>query len=387
MKKRSDIILSVLFVAFILTFGLLLIFIPDALFSENENRVLAQMPDVSLQNILDGSFESDFESYITDQFPFRDFFVSVNTSVSVALLHKRDINGVYIGSDGYLLEKFENIDTALMQKQINAVSRFSERFDVPVYFAVVPTSVSVYKDKLPAFAPAETVTDSENISNQKDYIDLFYFSLPETVNTIDVYSVLVEHKNEYIYYRTDHHWTTLAAFYAYEAICKEIGIESDDISDFDIVSVTDEFYGTLFSKGNFSVPPDTISRFDRKKSISYTVSFDGAEPVNTLYDENYLDKKDKYAYFMSGNTAHTVINTDADTGKTAVFIKDSYTHCLLPFFISHFDTIHMIDPRYIGQNLTDYISALDPDQIIIIYNAKTLSEDNDFIKLGYSPKT
>jgi len=386
MTKKSEIILSILFVAFIFVFGILFIVMPDVSFSESENRILAQMPQASIKTVFDGTFESDFESYVTDQFPFRDFWVRSNTIVSMSLLNKKDINGVYIGDDGYLLEKFENINIDRLNNQIEALTKFDGWNDTPISFAIVPTSLSIYKEKLPAFAPAETVTDSDVLSNQKDYIDRFYSSLPQTVNTIDLYSVLDSHKDEYIYYRTDHHWTTLAAFYAYEEICKEFGIESYDISDFDQIAVSDSFYGTFYSKGNFPVAPDTIMRFDHKTPVSYTLSSDGGPIRDTFYADEYLEKKDKYAYFMSGNPAHMTVNTEAGTGETLVIVKDSYTHCLLPFFVPHFDTIHMIDPRYINQNMTDFIAPLEPDQILIIYNAKTLSDDVNFTKLGYSPR-
>ncbi|MBO5300439.1 MAG: hypothetical protein J6B51_10270 [Clostridia bacterium] len=386
MQKKSEIILSILFVIFVFVFGILLIAMPDVSFSESENRILAQMPKATLKSVFDGSFEADFETYITDQFPFRDFWVKSNTVVSMSLLNKKDINGVYIADDGYLLEKFENIDQKRLENQITALTKFEGWTDVPVSLAIVPTSLSIYKEKLPAFAPAETETTDEVLSNQKDYIDRFYSSLPESVNTIDLYSVLEAHKDEYIYYRTDHHWTTLAALYAYEEICKEFGLESANISEFEQVDVSDSFYGTFYSKGNFPVEPDTITRFDYKEPVKYTLSSDGGEVKDTFYNEEYLSKKDKYAYFMSGNPAHMTVNTESETGKTLVLIKDSYTHCLLPFFVPHYDTIHMIDPRYVNQNLTDYVASLSPDQILIIYNAKTLSDDVNFIKLGYTPR-
>lgn len=385
MLKKSDIILSVLFIIFVFGFGILFIALPDTDFSESENRILAKAPEIKLKSITDGSFESGFENYITDQFPFRDFFVRSNTAVSMYALFKRDINGVYIGKDGFLFEKFENIDKDRMDKQINALSVFSERLDAPVFFAIAPNSIAVYGNNLPAFAPAEKNSNSGILSNQRDYIDLFYSSLPSSITTINLLPTFEEKKEEYIYYRTDHHWTTLGAFYAYQTICEYLGITPNSMDDYNITQVSNDFYGTLFSKGNFPVSPDTISRFDLKNPISCSIVSDG-ENKPSLYDESYLSKKDKYSYFMSGNPAHLTVTTNAHSSKTAVFIKDSYTHCLLPFFIAHFDTIHMIDPRYISENLTEYVSSLNPDIVIVIYNAKTLSEDTNFIKLGYTPR-
>ena len=385
MSPKTDLMSSIIFVVFIIVFGFLFIILPDASFSENENRNLAQAPKTTLKTVFDGSFESDFENYLTDQFPFRDFWVSANTVFSMYFLNKQDINGVYIGKDGYLLEKFEDINIDRMKNQIDALLRFDGWVDSPIYFAIVPNSISIYSDKLPAFAPAEREYNGNTLSNQADYIKLFYSSLPDSIQTIDLYSVLELHKGEYIYYRTDHHWTTLGAYYAYVKICETLGVSSNPISDYTLTDVSDSFLGTFYSKGNFPVKPDIITRFDYFDPVDYTVVSDGVE-LDSVYDDTFLTKKDKYSYFMSGNPAHLTVNTKANSGKTLVVLKDSYTHCLLPFFMQHYDTIHMIDIRYINQNITDYVSELAPDEIIIIYNAKTLSDDINFLKLGYTPR-
>ena len=196
MVKKTDIFLSILFIFFIFGFGILFIVLPDTDFSESENRVLAKAPEITLKSVTDGSFEKSFENYITDQFPFRDFFVSSNTEFSMYALVKRDINGVYIGKDGYLFEKFENIDKGRMDKQINALSAFADRIDVPVAFTIVPNSIAIYGNKLPAFAPAEKQYENDILSNQRDYINLFYSSLPDSVVKIDLLPALENNKEE-----------------------------------------------------------------------------------------------------------------------------------------------------------------------------------------------
>ena len=374
--KKSDWIIIIPFLMFIFTFGLLYLTLPDIEFSENENKYLQQFPKVSFKNVFNGKFESDFETYLSDQIAGRDFWVSSN-SVLLLASGRMDVNGVYVGEDGYLLEIFDNIDFDRRDKQITALNKFSSYVDVPVYFAIAPNSVSVHVDKLPGFAV--------NYS-QESYISEFYSGLSSEIVTIDFMSVLKEHSDEYIYYRTDHHWTTYGSLIAYNEIASVMGIKSFSEEDFVKTDVSKDFLGTFFSKGNFIVPPDIISRYDFKTPTDFTVTLDNGTSCKTFYDESYLEKKDKYAYFAHGNPAHLTVDSDSENGKTLVIIKDSYAHCMLPFFVESYDVIHMIDPRYVKTNLTEYILALEPDEILLLYNAKTLSDEVNFTRLGTAPK-
>ena len=375
MKKR-DLIIIIPFLAFIFTFGLLYFFIPDVEFSENENKYLDQLPKVSLKNIMNGKFESDFEAYMSDQIAGRDFWMSCNTALLLAS-GKNDVNGVYVGKDGYLLEIFDGLDFDRYEKQIDALNKFNSYVDVPVYFVIAPNSVSVHEDKLPDYAV--------NYSQDK-YIGDFYDGLDSDIVSIDVSSVLKDHSEEYIYYRTDHHWTTYGSFIAFNEIARVMGIRTLSLDEVAVTDVSADFLGTFFSKGNFIIDPDVIQRFDVKNGASYKVILDGGVESDTLYDDSYLLKKDKYAYFTHGNPAHLSVETESDSDKTLVIVKDSYMHCMLQFFVPSYKKIHMVDPRYIKTNLTEYITDLEPDEILILYNAKTLSDEVNFTRLGTAPK-
>lgn len=375
MKKR-ELIVVIPFLIFIFMFGLLYIILPDKNFSENENKYLEQLPKVSLKRLFNGTFESDFESYMTDQIACRDLWIQGNTVLLLASGQK-DVNGVYVGSDGYLLEIFDDIDFDRREKQINALNKFSSYFDVPIYFVIAPNSVSVHSDKLPNYAV--------NYSQEK-YIEEFYDGLEPSIISIDVSSILKSHSDEYIYYRTDHHWTTYGAFLAFNEIANVMGLESITENDIEISEVSNSFFGTFFSKGNFVTEPDEIFSFDLKNVGSYQVILDDGSVSDSLYDESYLGTKDKYAYFSHGNPAHLVVETSAESEKSLVIIKDSYMHCMLPFFLTSYKEIHMIDPRYVKTNLVDFIGNIEPDEILVLYNAKTLSEDVNFVRLGIDSK-
>ena len=374
--KKNDLIIIIPFLMFIFTFGLLYFFVPDIEFSESENKYLQQLPKVSLKSIMNGDFESDFEDYLSDQIAGRDFWVQCKTVLLLASGQK-DVNGVYVGDDGYLLEVFDNIDFDKYEKQISALNKFSSYVDVPVYFTISPNSVSVLSDNLPEFAV--------NYSQDK-YIEDFYNGLSSDIITINISDVLKQHSDEYIFYRTDHHWTTYGSYLAFNEIIESMGFSPLSSELLTERSVSDEFKGTFYSKGNFIVDSDIINCYEIKNASDITVTLDDGTVCDTLYDESYLDKKDKYGYFSHGNPAHLKVETSVENGKTLVIVKDSYMHCMLPFFTLYYSEIHMLDPRYIKTNLTEYITELDPDEILILYNAKTLSDDVNFTRLGTEPK-
>ena len=224
-KKYSK---SVIILFLLLVFGFTAVtFVwPDRTFSENENRVLASAPEFSVESLFEGKFMSDYEKYITDQFFLRDEWIQLKTLTEMAL-NKQDINGVYMGKDGYLIERHEDseIDFEMLEKSKNYLVQFVEKFagrlgKDHVKVMLVPTASEVLLNKLPPFAEG---------FDQNGMIDEVYGLLPEGT-AIDVRDRLKEHADEYIYYKTDHHWTTLGAFYAYRAWAKEMGFDRENIA-------------------------------------------------------------------------------------------------------------------------------------------------------------
>ncbi|MCD3296494.1 DHHW family protein, partial [Clostridium botulinum] len=259
------------FLAFIMTFFIIGMFVinifsKDRGFSESENRVLQSRPSFSFQKLKSGKFTKEYEKYITDQFAFRDFWVGIKSSTD-KLLEKKDNNGVYLGKDGYLLEKPEKIDGDNVIDNIDYINQFAKNNPkCKINFLLAPNSVKVLEEKLPKYATPE---DEENIINKvKGKLN------SQNIKFVDVYEELKNHKNEYIYYKTDHHWTTLGAYYAYEKLGYTMGYKPLPISDFNIEKVTQDFYGTLYSKGNYrDVNPDSIEIFKPKKQIDFNINY------------------------------------------------------------------------------------------------------------------
>lgn len=351
----------------------------DKEFSESENRFLAQRPKLSIVAIFDGSFEKDTEKYITDQFIGRDGFISVKTQSEHAL-QKQESNGIYFGKDGYLLEKQEldSEEEALLNKNLerigNLINAQSAKLGEGRAVAMlVPTSAAILKDKLPPFAFNY---------NQLKAFDTVYNAIPQGAY-IDVAAVLDEHDDEYIYYKTDHHWTTDGAFYAYQAYCDYVGLEGISYNDFEIKSVTDDFYGTIYSKANLlQTKPDKIYRYTPNMPLSYTVDYNmGQKTSDSLYEEEFLLKRDKYSYFLGGNNAVVKITSSNKNGKTLLVLKDSFAHSIAPFLANEYENVIMLDLRYYNGKVSEFITQNAVTDLLVLYNFATLYTDKTITQI------
>lgn len=373
MKKKFEWLMVISFVAYIFSLAILFIIIEDKSFSEIENRNLSKMPKFTIKSLLSKEFEDEFETYVSDQFPLRNNFISIK-SYSEYLLLKKENNGVYIAKDDYFIEKFETPDEEVMGKIAKYINDFSKNYNT--YCLAAPTSITVNKDKLPYFVDGEL---EENVLNE------FYSLLDESITPIDITDVLKDKHNEYLFYKTDHHWTTLGAFYAYKEFCNTVGIEPKNESDYNIDKVTSSFYGTLFSKGNFKfAKPDDIFLYNLKEQNPIEVNYVFNEKItDTLYEKEYLSTKDKYGVFLDNNHPLIKISTGANAGKKIVVIKDSYANSFIPFLISHYDEIHVVDLRMFKGSIKAYLDENKLQDVIFIYNIKSIIKDTNIMRLAF----
>ena len=362
----------VMFLVLIFGFTAVTFVWPERTFSENENRTLATMPEFSFEKLFSGEFMSEYEEYITDQFFLRDEWIRVKTLTEMAL-NKQDINGIYMGKDGYLIERHEDseIDFEMLEKSKDRLVAFTEKFAnrlgaEHVKVMLVPTASEILTDKLPAFATG---------FDQNGLIDEIYGRLPEGT-ALDVRDVLKEHADEYIYYKTDHHWTTLGAFYAYQEFAKAMGLTVPSLDDVTQTMVTEEFLGTVHSKLNMELSKDEIYRFDMPNVPSKVkVTVDMAESFDTMYVEKYLSMKDKYSYFLDGNHGLTEIVSNGNGKGTLLIIKDSYAHSFAPMAVGDYAKVYMVDFRYFNMPITQFIMQNRVTDVLVLYNAVTFATD------------
>lgn len=338
------------------------------MFSDTENRVLEQTPHFSFNQLFHGNYTGNYEKYIADQFTFRDFWIGVKSDYERALGSKES-NGVYLGKDGYLLQHYNKLKENDFRDKIEVINNLAKRTpDINKYFMMVPNSVEILRDKLPRYAPVDD--ELADINRVRD-------SLDRSIKYVDVYSSLYAKRNDYIYYKTDHHWTTKGAFYAYEGLEKEMGISTRGENHYNITEVSDNFYGTLYSEGGFrGLKPDSVELYIPKVNQNYTVEYyDEKKITSSLYNMNNLIKKDKYSVFFGGNSSLIKISTDNKSGKKLLIIKDSYANCFIPFLTEDFSEIYVVDPRYYDQSISDLVKGNSISELLILYNAKTFFED------------
>lgn len=378
MNKRQSWNIITLFCILIFGFTIATMIKPDTEYSESENRTLAKMPELTAESVLSGEFEADYETYLTDQFVARDAWIGLKTDVERAMF-KRESKDIYFADDGYLIEKhtgaFTTDTAALNVRVLGEFARmYQEQFQDHMTVMVVPNAVDILKDKLPPFA---SPYDEEAYLTQIEQV------LPEGV-WFDTSDILRAHSDEEIYYRTDHHWETLAAFYVYQQWAKQQGFAVPQASDYEIETVTEAFEGTVQSKLGIDAQKDSIEIYKQKEDIFYTVQKgDGGEIGYSVYDRTALETKSKYDIFFGGNHALVRIGTRAGKGRRLLVIKDSYAHCFVPFLLEEFDAIDMLDIRYYNQKVSELIAQGDYTDLLFLYNASGFAEDTSISRLTY----
>ena len=348
------------------------VLLPDRDRSDVENRTLAQFPKFSWENLKDGSFTKGVEDYFADQFPLRDQWTGLKARTE-QLLGKREFNRVYLCGDT-LIAKVEPPQDGLEEKNLSYVSRLAERTEVPVYLGLIPSAAEIWRDRLPK--GAESWDQAAFIARAAEL---------EGAESIDFLTALSGRAGEDIFYRTDHHWTTLGAYYGYAALMEALGRgeevpEPEAVKAWDL-PVSNGFQGTLYSQSGIHwLEPDSIEFWVKESGLTVTSWRDGTPKEARLYEYDYLGEKDKYSAFLGGNQPLCVIRNPEGTGKLLV-IRDSYADSLAPFLALHFEEVHLLDPRYYRYSSAKYAEENHLDVIAVVYSVPNFITDRNLVLL------
>ena len=341
-------------------------------YSPVEKRELQTRPEISITKVLDGRFQKKYESYLRDQFPGRDHWVSFQTDMEL-FMGKNEIHNVYIGKNHYLLEHYteKEFDPQQISKNLQALEKFvgKAKQNADVHVMMVPTKSWVLREKLPAFAP--------HYKEQKFY-DALQQKLEKEDVLISVEPVLDAHKEEEIYYRTDHHWTTLGAWYAYEQYTKAVGGDlqrAQGKKKFRCISK--DFYGTTYAKINYARQADKIEIYEPADKLRVVYNM-GEKKTKTLYDFSFLKTADQYSVFTGGNQAVLEITGGIKNGKTLLLIKDSFANSILPFLAEDYEKLVVVDLRQLNVSGDRLLEMFSPTDILILYNSAQFAQDKEF---------
>jgi len=385
-----------LFAVLLLSVPIVTIALPKQEFSEVENRSLKEFPtlltpedsegnkDINWNYITrrdENSFMDDIEVYYADHLVAREHWVKAKNKMEL-LVGKDEINDVYTVDD-QMIQVFKKYDQKLVDVSLTSMNTFAQNHtEIPVAVMLAPTAQELNFSKMPSY---------NGYLSQKAFIDYCYEQL-EGMTTIDCLSFISEHKDEYVFYRTDHHWTSLGAYYAYCSAAKALGISAYGLNEFDIETASSDFRGTLYSNTlDDGVTPDSIDYYHLKNNapeITMTVHDGEKETVyDSLYVRDYLNVKDKYSSFTGSNQPIITIETSVDNGKSLLMIKDSYAHSLVPFLANHYSKITMVDLRYMYRDLNTmfdlygYQPVDEYSQILFVYNVIGFADDQSVRKI------
>lgn len=372
MKKENKSFFIIFMTVWILLVVLNFI-IPTKSFSEQENRYMAKFPKFTFENLVSGKYSEELNDYINDYFVFRNAWLKTKSFTELAL-GKKENNGVYIGKNGFLFEKFEFGEEELknVKSTLKSMNNLTNKIDIPIYFALVPNSIYINSDKLP---------DNVEVDNQEEIIDKIYENTQNTIN-IDTVDILKENKENYIYFKTDHHFTSDGAYLVYLKFCEKANISPVTLENYERKCISEEFLGTFDSKAQIpNQEKDKIYVYMNDNNRTVKSAIYDNEETNKIYNEEYLSKKDKYSYFLNGNNSKVTIKTNIQNGKKLLLIKDSYSHIMAQFLCQNFEELHFIDPRYYTGNLNDYIEENNITDILFLYNVSTFVEDKGIVSL------
>lgn len=370
-RKVQEKLVGIIFILTLSLFLIINVIVPDREKSVQENRMLVTKPKFRLSSLISGDYDEKFEAYMDDQFVGRDMWRKLKVTVD-RIGGSRLENGVYIGTNGQLLEQIEVADENHLAANIKAIKSFSEsQSKIPVRMMLVPDAANVLNHSLPALAKPE---------DQTQMFSMVRKDLGDSVEWIDVSTELNKHKTEKIYYKTDHHWTTLGAFYAFQAAAPSLGIEGDLSGKYVSYAVSDSFNGMLASKSGVNLgEKEQIDIYvpteeDTDLIVDYV---DEGKRSTSLYDSSKLKEKDQYTVFLGGNSSLLDIRTVSTSTKRLLLVKDSFANSFIPFLTPYYREIVVVDPRYYSGTINDLMDSYRISEVLFLYSGNTFFKDNN----------
>lgn len=373
-SKAFSIFFYTVLAAPLLGFFIAFLLLPKGVFSEEENRPLSGIPSFRMETLLDGSYTERLSNYVRDHIPLRGVLLKTKSATELALL-KGENNGVIFGKNGYLIKRFSYSDEQLTVFQSNTAAIFSlcDHLSLgshPSVFLCAPRAIDVLLSTESPLAP--TIPEERSV---------WHILSENAPNAITMTRELSQRAamGEQVWFQTDHHWTALGAYYAYQQLGEHLGYLPLPRTTFLETTVSQDFYGTSYSAALFPLTrADDVIVFRYAKDGQFIVT-DGqtGQSREGFYEESALDGKDHYSYFLGGNTAHLTIVKDPQKPRpTLLVIKDSYANALIPFLARHFD-IEMLDLRYMRGDATEAVQRIVSGDnyygALILYNADTLT--------------
>ena len=389
-------------------------------FSENEKRELASFPSFSLSSLLDGSFFRGIDAWFSDTFPFRDAMISANEKIEnlrgfgdrIYGLNNEVVNNnipptgsknepatestteekeptvpdqlgevvqklsnvVVVGSAGY---EYCSFNQSVADKYASVVNKTAQRLSgkAKVCSMLVPTSIDI--------TMSDSVRKGKNITtcDQKAAMEYIYGKMSSSVTPINIYKAMRMHRDEYIYFRTDHHWTALGAYYAYEEFARVKNFSAITLDKFEKKSFG-EFLGSFYTNTNSSAMkknPDELYAYmpPYKTKLQFTQPDGKVIDWYLVNDTSSYPISQKYSAFTAADNPYTVIeNLERKKGKTCVIIKESFANAVIPYIVYNYKKVYVIDYRYYKQGFISLAEKVKANDVIFINNMSAVRSDS-----------
>ena len=376
----------------LLFFGFLAVMIladcltPLRTYSELENKSFISRPGITLSELTGSraadkvnTFFTNYSTFVKEQFAGRDGWIDLQSRCESLLFQKTDYGNILYGADGMELPRTYGLTASeqlTLPKNTAAVAALGQRYPGQVYLMAVPSAACIYPENVPAGAP---------LLDENAYLDDLYAQVGGSVNVVDLRETLTAHKDEYLYYRTDHHWTTEGgAYYGYEALCGTLGLTPFDRPAHTAQTVPD-FLGTSYSKcRQWNVQPDTITCYDIDSTLTvYRImgpdTFEVASETG-LYDTEKFGAYDKYGAFLYGNNGYSRLSGRGE--GSILLLKDSYANCFAPYLTDNYENVDVVDLRFYNYGLDALIQANGYDAIVVLYSFASFRSDASLYKAG-----
>lgn len=369
--KLSDILTCVLFCGFVGIMLVLFLVLPKEEFSEREKRVLAASPDTSAEAILSGEFGTQAETYIADHIPGRDFFVGLSSYYDL-LSGRQPTRDILLAEGDRLVEQPNVMNEAAIARNMKYIGAFAQSIGQPVDLMIVPSAGFVVEDSV--LGLHDDYTDDEIIA-------AIYATAGEQVNTVDLLDPFAAAEDKgALYYRTDHHWTSLGAYTAASAYLQAKGHPYPAKEEFAVES-HGGFYGTTHSRsGLWLVKPDQVELWDDGGSYTVTAYSSASDTQGTVHDSLFytqrLQEQDMYTVFLNGNQPLVRIHNPEGEGKILV-IRDSYANCLGTILASRYEEVVLVDLRY-WKTPVSQLAAEGFDDVLVCYSLNNFLTDTNF---------
>lgn len=351
---------------------------PKRTLIELENRNAAQLSLPTLSGILDGSWQTSFSNWMQDQFVLRDQWINTQRAVDEVAFQKVEEGGILLGKDHWMFTKLFTVGESTqkqLDKNVNAVTEFAAKYPGKVTFLLAPSASVIYPEELPLGAP---MVDEDGM------LDEIFAKVGTTASVLDLRSVFTEHKDQYLYFKTDHHWTPAGAYLAYQQFCAVKGLTPFDTSAHEAVTI-ENFQGTHYSATRlWNVENDSITYYplENTMTIFQTTGEAQYEPLSTenLINTDKFATRDKYAAFLDGNNGYSVVQGNG-TGSILV-VKDSYANSFVPYLTENYAKIGVVDFRNFRYGLDSTIEKEGYDEVLILYNFQTFIADTNLINIS-----